>query len=56
MTLTEARVSIAGWRKEYDRLRPHSSGYRPPAPEAVMVKALTSKMDQIIGAGQTTRD
>jgi transposase InsO family protein len=29
-TLTEARVLIADWRKEYNKVRPHSSlGYRP---------------------------
>jgi len=34
-TLTEARVLIEGWRRHYNRVRPHSSlGYRPPAPEA----------------------
>jgi putative transposase len=27
---------VERWRKEYNRVRPHSSlGYRPPAPEAV---------------------
>jgi transposase InsO family protein len=41
-TLTEARVLIAGWRKEYNQVRPHSSlGYRPPAPEAKMLVTLT---------------
>jgi transposase InsO family protein len=35
-TLTEAKVLIEQWRREYNTLRPHSSlGYRPPAPEAV---------------------
>ncbi len=35
-TVTEARVLIEGWRRHYNRVRPHSSlGYRPPAPEAV---------------------
>jgi putative transposase len=34
-TLLEARVVIEDWRREYNRVRPHSSlGYRPPAPEA----------------------
>ncbi len=34
-TLWEAQVLIEGWRREYNRFRPHSSlGYRPPAPEA----------------------
>ena len=35
-TLWEAQVLIEGWRREYNRFRPHSSlGYRPPAPEAI---------------------
>jgi len=34
-TLTEAKVLIERWRREYNTFRPHSSlGYRPPAPEA----------------------
>ena len=41
-TLTEAKVLIADWRKEYNQVRPHSSlGYRPPAPEAKMPVTLT---------------
>jgi len=37
-TLKEAQVLIEGWRREYNQLRPHSSlGYRPPAPQAVLV-------------------
>jgi transposase InsO family protein len=41
-TLTEARILIEQWRREYNHIRPHSSlGYQPPAPEAVMVKILT---------------
>jgi len=41
-TLTEARVSIDGWRKEYNQVRPHSAlGHRPPAPGAVMPVTLT---------------
>lgn len=35
-TLLEAKVLIEQWRKQYNRVRPHSSlGYRPPAPEAI---------------------
>ena len=35
-TLDEARVLIEQWRRQYNRMRPHSSlGYRPPAPEAI---------------------
>jgi len=34
--LFEAKALIERWRKEYNQVRPHSSsGYRPPAPEAV---------------------
>ena len=41
-TLTEAKVLIAGWRKEYNQVRPHSAkNYKPPAPEAKMLVALT---------------
>ncbi len=36
-TLTEAKVLIEQWRREYNQVRPHSSlGYRPPAPETIM--------------------
>lgn len=36
-TLTEAKVLIEIWRKEYKEIRPHSSlGYKPPAPEAMV--------------------
>ena len=36
-TLFEAQVLIENWRKDYNRIRPHSAlGYRPPAPEATM--------------------
>ena len=35
-TLTEAKILIERWRREYNTLRPHSAlGYRPPAPETV---------------------
>ncbi len=37
-TLKEAQVLIERWRREYNTIRPHSSlGYRPPAPETVIV-------------------
>jgi putative transposase len=40
-TLMEAKLLVKGWRKEYNRFRPHSSlGYRPPAPEAFDVEKL----------------
>ena len=41
-TLAEAKVLVEGWRREYNRFRPHSSlGYRPPAPEAYMAGKIT---------------
>ena len=41
-TLTEARVLIEQWRREYNQVRPHSAlGYRPPAPEAIIPVTLT---------------
>ena len=41
-TLAEARVLIEQWRVHYNTVRPHSSlGYRPPAPEVVLLGALT---------------
>ena len=41
-TLIEAKILIEQWRRDYNQVRPHSAlGYRPPAPEAIMVKILT---------------
>jgi transposase InsO family protein len=41
-TLKEAKVLIEGWRQEYNHIRPHSSlGYRPPAPETILVKTVS---------------
>jgi len=41
-TLTEAKILIEQWRREYNQIRPHSSlGYRPPAPEAIISVTLT---------------
>jgi len=41
-TLTEAKILIEEWRKEYNQVRPHSAlGYRPPAPEAIIAVTLT---------------
>ncbi len=37
-TLKEAKVLIEGWRHHYNTVRPHSSlGYRPPAPQAIVI-------------------
>jgi putative transposase len=41
-TLMEAKVLIEQWRMDYNHTRPHSAlGYRPPAPEAIIMKTLT---------------
>ena len=41
-TLTEAKILIEQWRKEYNQIRPHSSlQYRPPAPEVKVPVTLT---------------
>jgi transposase InsO family protein len=35
-TLTEAKILIEQWRREYNQFRPHSAlGYRPPAPVTI---------------------
>ena len=40
-TLTEAKILIERWRREYNTIRPHSAlGYRPPAPEAVRLRPI----------------
>ena len=41
-TLTEAKISIEQWRKEYNQVCPHSTlGYKPPAPEAILSTVTT---------------
>ena len=41
-TLTEAKILIEAWRKEYNQIRPHSAlNYQPPAPEAIVAVTLT---------------
>jgi transposase InsO family protein len=41
-TLTEAKVLIEQWRKEYNQVRSHSAlGYRPPAPETILAGVTT---------------
>lgn len=47
-TLKEAQVLIANWRTHYNRQRPHSSlGYRPPAPEVVLLPGLLNPLAAI---------
>ena len=47
-TLTEAKVLIEQWRKEYNQVRPYSSlGYQPPAPETIL------SVVTLLGAGYT---
>jgi putative transposase len=41
-TLKEAQILIENWRRHYNTRRPHSAlGYRPPAPEAIALPALS---------------
>jgi len=41
-TLEEAKILIEQWRREYNKIRPHSSlGYKPPAPEAILTAVMT---------------
>jgi len=48
-TLPEARALVEMWRREYNYVRPHSSlGYRPPAPEAVLIE-LPGRSARFIG-------
>ncbi len=50
-TLLEAKVLIERWRVQYNTIRPHSSlGYRPPAPEALLMDRLRSGSTE--GAGR----
>ena len=42
-TLKEAQVLIESWRRHYNAIRPHSSlGYRPPAPETIVMPKLAA--------------
>jgi len=52
-TLQEAKVIIDQWRMEYNTIRPHSAlGYRPPAPEAVLMPQLAPTL--MVAAVPTT--
>jgi len=51
-TLAEANVLVEGWRREYNRFRPHSSlGYGPPAPEAYVAGKFTQGLVLRSGGG-----
>lgn len=46
-TLREAQVLVEDWREHYNRVRPHSAlGYRPPAPETIMLTLPTTRMTE----------
>lgn len=39
-SLKEAKILIEQWHREFNSIRPHSAlGYRPPAPEAILVSS-----------------
>jgi putative transposase len=43
-TLAEDRIIIERWRVHYNTKRPHTSlGYRPPAPEVIMLPKMNVK-------------
>jgi putative transposase len=43
-TLAEARIIIERWLVHYNTIRPHTSlGYRPPAPEVIMLPKINAK-------------
>ena len=43
--LTEAKILIEEWRKEYNQVRPHSVlDYRPPARQAIIPLTLAQQM------------
>jgi transposase InsO family protein len=54
-TLTEAKVLIERWRREYNTFRPHSAlGYRPPAPEAIeLLPPASAPLHLAVGFGLT---
>ena len=41
-TLKEVQILLEQWRRHYNQVRPHSAlGYKPPAPEAILVRPAT---------------
>ncbi|MEL6397227.1 MAG: transposase, partial [Planctomycetota bacterium] len=53
-TLKEAKVLIERWRHHYNTERPHSAlGYRPPAPEAVLMGSSTGAAEACSAALRT---
>ena len=41
-TMTETKILIEEWRREYNQVQPHSAlVYQPPAPEVIMPVTLT---------------
>jgi putative transposase len=48
-TLQEAKILIEHWRREYNQVRPHSAlGYKPPAPEAVLMPTITATLSTVV--------
>ena len=44
-TVTEAKILIERWRREYNTVRPHSAlSYRPPAPKVISPAPLSGLM------------
>ena len=44
-TIEEAKILIEHWRRKYYQVRLHSAlGYKPPAPEAVLIPTITATL------------
>lgn len=55
-TLEEAKVLIKQWKKEYNRVCPHSAlGYRLPVPEAILTAATSQEPVSLPEAGKIIR-
>jgi len=53
-TLQEAKIVIERWQMESNQVRPHSaSGYKPPAPQVVLMPQLTATLLSSLPQGLT---
>jgi len=51
--MTEAKVLVNQWRREYDQIRPHSAwNYQPPASETILTGTTKKSAVALLVAGQ----